>query len=513
MAKVTEYSRITRMKDNDILLVDGPDGTRTILQTDAAKQMGGEVIMVGESAGGSTTVVVNTTGEDVGLATTDDLDQVVEDVDDLESVVNIVEHTIPRNTVSGDKLIITDAVPGTDITSLGIDIKFLQSGSGDPSPSNVRAITGWSSANVKRCGKNMLPNITRAVNAANVMIGQTASYTAGWETHLGAGTYVVSVTATKSVYLKCINKSGTFSRNSQASTKPSITFTVQDNDDFAFWVNNSGGVVPSDVVSFQLEQGSVPTEHEAYSEETFAAAFPVAAGTVYGGVLDLTAGTLTVDCAFLSLSGNETWGINGSGNSAYFYTEIGELREVLDRTGICSHFTPEVIDANTTMVGQRIINATSLNAAELFIRPNDVASLTVQSFKSWLAEQANANTPVQVVYKLTTPIVYTLTPVQITAVEGNNTFWADCGTLVIEYVQNTRAAIEAGDVATRAMIGEASGNTASRSLAVGEYVNVGDKLYKVTSAIAAGETLTPGSNVTVTTVGAELTALFNLINA
>ena len=295
--------------------------------------------------------------------------------------------------------------------------------------------------------------------------------------------------------------------------KPSITFTVQDNDDFAFWVNNSGGVVPSDVVSFQLEQGSVPTEYEAYSEETFTTAFPVEAGTVYGGVLDLTAGTLTVDSAFLSLSGNETWGINGSGNSAYFYTEIGELRAVLDRTGICSHFTPEVIDTNTTMVGQRIINATSLNAAELFIRPNDVASLDVQSFKSWLAEQANANTPVQVVYKLTTPIVYTLTPVQITAAEGNNTFWTDCGTLVIEYVQNTRAAIEAGDVATRTMIGEASGNTASRSLAVGEYVNVGDKLYKVTSAIAAGETLTPGSNVTETTVGAELTALFNLINA
>ena len=57
------------------------------------------------------------------------------------------------------------------------------------------------------------------------------------------------------------------------------------------------------------------------------------------------------------------------------------------------------------------------------------------------------------------------------------------------------------------------GETASRSLAVGEYVTVGDKLYRVTSAVGAGETLTPGSNVTETTVGAELTALFNLINS
>ena len=72
--------------------------------------------------------------------------------------------------------------------------------------------------------------------------------------------------------------------------------------------------------------------------------------------------------------------------------------------------------------------------------------------------------------------------------------------------------IEAGDADTRAMIGEASGETASRSLAVGEYVTVGDKLYRVTSAIGSGETLVPGSNVTETTVGAELSRIAAMIS-
>ena len=130
-----------------------------------------------------------------------------------------------------------------------------------------------------------------------------------------------------------------------------------------------------------------------------------------------------------------------------------------------------------------------------------------------LASLAQNNTPAQVVAKTITKTTYQLTPVQIAALAGLNNVWADCGPVEVEWVRDTAAVIEAADADTRAMIAELSGETASRSLAVGEYITVGNKLYKVTSAIGAGETLTPGSNVTETTVGAELTALFNLINS
>jgi hypothetical protein len=141
-----------------------------------------------------------------------------------------------------------------------------------------------------------------------------------------------------------------------------------------------------------------------------------------------------------------------------------------------------------------------------------VANATVDTFKAWLAEQAAAGHPVQIAYRLTEPAVYQLTPVQIAALEGINTIWADCGPVSAEYIRDTGAVIEAANADTRAMIGEASGETASRSLAVGEYVTVGAALYRVTAAVGQGETLVPGSNVVETTVGAELVRLAGMIN-
>ena len=128
-----------------------------------------------------------------------------------------------------------------------------------------------------------------------------------------------------------------------------------------------------------------------------------------------------------------------------------------------------------------------------------------------LASLAQNNTPAQVVAKTITKTTYQLTPVQIAALAGLNNVWADCGPVEVEWVRDTGAAIDAANADTRAMIGEVSGETASRSLAVGEYVTVGDKLYRVTSAVGAGETLTPGSNVAETTVGAELSRLSAMI--
>lgn len=49
--------------------------------------------------------------------------------------------------------------------------------------------------------------------------------------------------------------------------------------------------------------------------------------------------------------------------------------------------------------------------------------------------------------------------------------------------------------------------TASQAYSVGDYLVYNGQLYSVTAAIASGETITPGTNVTATTAGAELSAL------
>jgi hypothetical protein len=61
------------------------------------------------------------------------------------------------------------------------------------------------------------------------------------------------------------------------------------------------------------------------------------------------------------------------------------------------------------------------------------------------------------------------------------------------------------DLAGSVAVIETSPTTATH--AVGDYIVWNGKLYEVTTAIAVGETLTVGTNISATTAGAELTAL------
>ena len=57
-----------------------------------------------------------------------------------------------------------------------------------------------------------------------------------------------------------------------------------------------------------------------------------------------------------------------------------------------------------------------------------------------------------------------------------------------------------------ASIAAVDGPTATANHAIGSYLTMGGTLYKVTRAIAVGETIAAGTNVTATTVMAELIA-------
>ncbi|MGJ1042724.1 hypothetical protein ACR77V_12870, partial [Staphylococcus epidermidis] len=55
---------------------------------------------------------------------------------------------------------------------------------------------------------------------------------------------------------------------------------------------------------------------------------------------------------------------------------------------------------------------------------------TETELKEWLANQHTANTPVQIMGVLNTPITYQLTPTQIRTLVGNNNIWADTGDII-----------------------------------------------------------------------------------
>lgn len=76
-------------------------------------------------------------------------------------------------------------------------------------------------------------------------------------------------------------------------------------------------------------------------------------------------------------------------------------------------------------------------------------------------------------------------------------------TLVVAYGYTAESLL----AAAASTLADPDGPTATTNHAVGSYLTMGGTLYRVTTAIAAGETVTPGTNVTATTVMAEVVSL------
>lgn len=81
----------------------------------------------------------------------------------------------------------------TDIKSLKVYFSPKQEGSGDPSPSNVRPITGWTGVNVTRSGKNMLNKANSFADIYNyISFARSSTIGADGSIKLQSGTYTFS---------------------------------------------------------------------------------------------------------------------------------------------------------------------------------------------------------------------------------------------------------------------------------------------------------------------------------
>ena len=123
--------------------------------------------------------------------------------------------------------------------------------------------------------------------------------------------------------------------------------------------------------------------------------------------------------------------------------------------------------------------------------------------------------PIVIVYPLPTPTTISLSDLdEIRTVEGQNNVWADCGdVLELTYACDTKGYVEKRLSASQSLMelivtaNRESEMKASKAYSTGNLLIVNGTLYRATTSIANGATLTPGTNVTATTVAAELAAL------
>lgn len=226
-----------------------------------------------------------------------------------------------EKTVSGAIVHITDAL-AAPVSALSVAIEPVQSGSGDPSPSNIRPISGWTGANI----------------------------------HVSPTT------------------------DAQDGTTYSITF-------------------------------------------------PSAAGTVYGGTLDVTTGVMTVDMAMVDM-GTLTWTGWEQGGSIIFYSHIPDKMPVRDIPCISSQYA-----YNSAITG----SWSDLLNGELTGQSGGDNVYVRDARYSSIADFKTAMSGVQLVYPLDTPIEYTLTPTEVTTLLGENNIWADAGDVTVTYIADGNA--------------------------------------------------------------------------
>lgn len=215
---------------------------------------------------------------------------------------DMVRTLISLQTLNGNP--ITWETKGLEYLFPSVSLHPKQAGSGDPSPENVRPISGWDKVQVTRCGKNLCPYGTQTF---------TKTYTESFGRFMLAGTYTFSATVTSDdtehttslvFFFNTAENKGVVSKQINRNTRDSITVDAPSPFDSIYLYASVGSTQSAGKTAtfsdIQLELGSTPTPYEPYQGETYDMALPE---TVYGGTVDAVTG-----------AGSKTWGFIASYN-------------------------------------------------------------------------------------------------------------------------------------------------------------------------------------------------------
>lgn len=337
-----------------------------------------------------TVSVASDTSDDYRLSFTDETHTVT--TPNLIPEAEKIMSAYPTDTASGSIASFADGADGIPLKSCIVRVEPVQAGSGDPSPENVRPISGWTGMQLTASGKNLFNKnnylFYNGYPDGNYKVVSNYAHTIVYIPCAPNTTYTVNRQRTVTnerfhVYWsdKIPTEGAQLHGRVAASTSGTVgswmplTITTGETARYlvlwAWWANS---VNPEDTL--QIELGNSATEYESFKGASYPITFPTSAGTVYGAYVDVTGGELVVDRAQIASYNGETlpstW--------------------ISDRDVYASGTTPTI--------------------------------------------------GAQVVYELAEPIHYPLTPTEIKTLLGQNNVWADTGDTEIEYRASTKMYID-----------------------------------------------------------------------
>ena len=405
---------------------------------------------------------------------TDDIEQLMSDLTALAPKDDMFK-AFPTDTASGSVASFADGA-NVPVKSLIVNIDPVQSGSGDPSPTNVRSISGWTEANIAATGINIWDEemVMGTYNSATTTVVITSSDTE----HLRSKNPIIVKPNTTyymythgfNVHIIVADADGNVLYRSTSLNNAS--FTTPSN---AAYVYFNTAMAYGTTYNHDISINYPPTNHDyhPYSGQSINI---VLGQTVYGGTLDVTNGVLTIDRTLKTLNGTESWSI------------MDNVAGCFDTTAIsASQAYPTVVcDIYKNAASYNAIRATNSSIAIGTTRTmiHDDRFTTVADFKSNLASN-----PIHFVMPLATPTTVQLTPHEVTALLGSNNVWADSGDSEVTYRADPTLYIGRLTEPDTDMVADAN-------IVSGQYFMVGNTLYKATANIASGGTITPNVNCT-----------------
>ena len=334
---------------------------------------------------------------------------------------------------SGSIVTISDGIDGhaLDITASWTPT---QAGSGDPSPENIRAISGRNGIAIQQSGQNLLNpalfpdrkvsyGITWTRRDGVVFANGTTTSTSYYDSGsfvLAPGTYTIC--AMQNYRMSVLRKSD--DQTIAASTIGKHTsFTLEEVTNVHVFLACSGthdntSGIPCIIL------GTKPIDGIPFSGTTRNLTLPE---TIYGGSVDAATGEGMKTWSLITLDGTEAWVYNGP----YIYLNkiVSAAADLEASVGVCSHFV------YLYRYGEDCLFITG---RELFIGQKLSDKYTLDTWKSYLAAQKAAGTPVTIAYKLASPTTFTATGAKtITAKSGVNTVFSDAGSVKVKYSDDT----------------------------------------------------------------------------
>ena len=291
--------------------------------------------------------------------------------------------------------------------------------------------------------------------------------------------------------------------------------TILTTSDDVHYIRFIGAISVIDETNFNLSDPSRNGTYEPYEKHSY----PLDSSVELRGIPKLSDGKMYFDGDWYQSDGQVTrrygvvdmgtlnWALHTSYPNVFYTT--GQVLEQNMKAKSINFITTKYPNAGTlySSYDDVVNNAGSIMVSYSTIRLSvkDTAYSDASAFKT-------AMSGVMLVYELATPTTETAQPYQSPQLAGSTEEYVTTGVVPVghesRYYEDITGKVNdlPSDFSTLIAPVEKS-FTATRNYTVGSFVIVDNQLYKVTSAISSGGTITPNSNVTATTIMAEILAL------